>query len=103
MRQQDKIIIWPAYFDLTKTRKDGRRVPKNLAVVSPKILELKDVVEKLRLKYEIRPDTGYSKTPTLKTGTLLIEKKEPKEEMIRKIAGQLVKNRAMQAQQDRKG
>jgi signal recognition particle subunit SRP19 len=103
MRQQDKVIIWPAYFDLTKTRKDGRRVPKSLAVVSPRIFEIKDVVEKLRLKYEIRADTGYSKSPRLKTGTLLVEKKEPKEVTIRKIAEQLVKNRAVQAQQDAKG
>jgi signal recognition particle subunit SRP19 len=103
MRQQDKVIIWPAYFDLTKTRKDGRRVPKSLAVVSPTIFEIKDVVEKLRLKYEIRPDTGYSKTPRLKTGTLLVEKKVPKEETVKKIAEQLVKNRAARPQQDTKG
>lgn len=104
MRQQDKIIIWPAYFDLTKTRKEGRRVPKSLAVASPRILEIKDIVEKLRLEYEIRPDTGYSKTPALKTGLLLIKKKEAKEETIRKIAKQLLKNRStMQTQQDRKG
>jgi len=38
MQKQEKIIIWPAYFDSTKTRKDGRRIPKSLALPSPKIL-----------------------------------------------------------------
>jgi signal recognition particle subunit SRP19 len=45
MRQQDKAIIWPAYFDAAKTRKDGRRVAKNLAVLSPKASEIKEAAE----------------------------------------------------------
>jgi signal recognition particle subunit SRP19 len=91
MRKQDKIIIWPAYFDSTKTRKDGRRVPKNLSVPSPKILEIKNAVEKLGLEHELVTDAGYPKTPWLKTGKLLVKKKEAKEQVIRKIAKQLLK------------
>jgi len=94
MRQQDKIIIWPTYFDSTKTRKNGRRVPRSLAVPLPKILEIKDAAEKLHMDYELRLDAGYSKTPTLKTGMLLVKKKAPKEEIIERIAGQLVKTRS---------
>ena len=47
MRKQDKAIIWPAYFDQTKTRKNGRRVSKNLAVPNPKIEELQEAAKKL--------------------------------------------------------
>jgi signal recognition particle subunit SRP19 len=91
MRKQDKIIIWPAYFDSTKTRKDGRRVPKNLSVPSPKILEIKNAAEKLGLEHELVAEAGYPKTPWLKTGMLLVKKKEAKEQIIRKIAKQLLK------------
>jgi signal recognition particle subunit SRP19 len=91
MRKQDKIVIWPAYFDSTKTRKDGRRVPKNLSVPSPKILEIKNAVEKLGLEHELVAEAGYPKTPWLKTGMLLVEKNEAKEQIIRKIAKQLLK------------
>jgi signal recognition particle subunit SRP19 len=97
MRKQDKIIIWPAYFDSTKTRKDGRRVSKDLAVSSPKILEIKDVAEKLRLECEIVMDVAYPKTPWLKTGMLLTRKNEAKEQIIKKIAKQLVKIRSVAA------
>ena len=45
MRKQDKAIIWPAYFDQAKTRKKGRRVPKNMAVQSPKILEIQEAAQ----------------------------------------------------------
>jgi signal recognition particle subunit SRP19 len=94
MRKQDKIIIWPAYFDSTKTRGDGRRMPKSLAVPSPKILEIKEAVEKLGLDYELVLDAGYPKTPWLKSGMLLVMKKGPKEKVIRKIGKHLLKIRS---------
>lgn len=93
MRQQDKVIIWPAYFDSTKTRKNGRRIPKNLAIPSPKTPEIKEAAEKLHLNCEIVADATYSKTPWLKTGMLLIKKNDSKEEMIKDIAKQLLKLR----------
>jgi signal recognition particle subunit SRP19 len=94
MRKQDKAIIWPAYFDQTKTRKNGRRVPKNLAVQSPKIGELEDAARKLGLKNEVVATSGYPKTPWQKTGSILVEKKAPKEQIIKKLAKQLVKARS---------
>ncbi|MEM2972176.1 MAG: signal recognition particle subunit SRP19/SEC65 family protein [Candidatus Bathyarchaeia archaeon] len=95
MRKQDKIIIWPAYFDSTKTRGEGRRVPKSLAVPSPKISEVKEAVEKLGLEHEVVLDAGYPKTPWLKTGLLLIKKTSAKEQIIKKIAKQLQKSRSV--------
>jgi len=93
MRKQDKVIIWPAYFDSTKTRNDGRRIPKSLAVPSPKILEIKEAAEKLGLECELVADVGYPKTPWLKTGMLLVKKNETKDKIIREIAKQLLKIR----------
>jgi len=95
MRKQDKIIIWPAYFDSAKTRKDGRRVPKDLAVSSPKVLEIKEVAEKLHFECEIVMDVAHPRTPWLKTGMLLAKRNEAKEQMIKKIAKQLVKMRSV--------
>jgi signal recognition particle subunit SRP19 len=93
VRKQDKAIIWPAYFDLTKTRKQGRRVQKSLAVQSPKILEVQEAAQKLGLKFEVVADKGYPKTPWAKTGMLLVEKKGLKEQIINRIAKQLLKAR----------
>ena len=94
MRKQDKAIIWPAYFDAGKTRKKGRRVSKNLAVPSPKILEIQEAAQKLGLKNEVAPDKGYPKTPWQKPGMLLVEKKGSKEQVINHIAKQLLKARS---------
>lgn len=94
MRKQDKVIIWPIYFDQAKTRKNGRRVAKSLAVQHPKISEVTMAVEKLGLKYEVSPEVGYPKTPWLKTGMILVEKEKSKERVIRTIADQLSKIRS---------
>lgn len=94
MRKQDKIIIWPAYFDSTKTRTDGRRVPKSLAVPSPKSSEIKEAAEKLGLEAELASESCYSKTPWLKSGVVLVNKRQPKEQTIKKIARQLLKIRS---------
>ncbi len=94
MRQQDKVIVWPAYFDSTRTRKNGRRIPKNLAVLMPRALEIKEAADKLHLICELVPDTGYAKTPWLKPGMVLVKKgKESKEAIIQRIAKQLQKTR----------
>ena len=91
MRKLDKAIIWPIYFDVSKSRKKGRRVPKNLAVQSPKITELKEAVDKLGLKNEVKLEAHFPKTHWFKTGMLLVEKKEAKQKIIVKIAKQLMK------------
>jgi len=93
MRKQDKIVIWPAYFDSSRTRDDGRRVSKSLSMPSPRISEIKQAVEKLRLDYEVAMDSGYPKTPWLKKGMLLVNKRWTKNQTIKKIAEQLLKIR----------
>ncbi len=99
MRKLDKAIIWPVYFDVSKTRKEGRRVPKNIAVQSPKILEVQQAAEKVGLKNEVNLDAHFPKMPWAKSGMLYVEKKEPKEEIIQKIGKQLVRIKSQQAQQ----
>ena len=94
MRKQDKAIIWPAYFDQTKTRKKGRRVPRSQAVPSPKIEELEEAARRLGLKPELTADVGYPKVPWLKAGLMKVEKKTAKEQIIKNIARQLVKARS---------
>jgi len=97
MKKLNKAIIWPIYFDVSKSRKKGRRVPKNLAVQSPKITELKEAVDKLGLKNEVKLEAHFPKTHWAKTGMLLVEKKEAKEKIIKKIAKLLVKIKSVPA------
>jgi len=94
MRKLDKAIIWPVYFDCNKTRKDGRRVSKNIAVQSPKILEIKEAADKLGLQNDVNLEAHFPKAPWAKSGMLLVEKQEAKERIIQKLAKQLLKIRS---------
>lgn len=91
MRKKDEVIIWPVYFDAAKTRNDGRRVSRSLAVPSPKILEIKEALEALGLQYELVLDVGYPKVPWLKTGIFRVKKKETKNKTLKEIVKHLAK------------
>jgi signal recognition particle subunit SRP19 len=96
MRKLDKAIIWPIYFDTSKTRKEGRRVSKNIAVQFPKIDEIKQAADKLDLENEVNLNAHFPKNHWSKTGMLLVEKKEAKEKIIQKLAKQLVRIKSAQ-------
>ncbi|MCW4023630.1 MAG: signal recognition particle protein Srp19 [Candidatus Bathyarchaeota archaeon] len=91
MRKLDQAIIWPVYFDVNKTRKEGRRVPKNMAVSLPKILELQEAANRLGLGYEVDLEDHFPQQPWIKSGSIRVDKKEPKEVIIQKLAKQLIK------------
>jgi len=90
MRKQNKIVLWPVYFDFTKTRLEGRRVPKSLATPSPRLEELRKAVERLGLRPEIVADVAHPSSPWQKTGLLTVPKKGYKSEILRRIAKELL-------------
>jgi signal recognition particle subunit SEC65 len=65
-----------------------------MAVQSPKILEIQEAAQKQGLRNEVVATASYPKTPWSKTGMLLVEKKESKEQVINRIAKQLLKTRS---------
>jgi signal recognition particle subunit SRP19 len=97
MRQQERAIIWPVYFDSTRTRKDGRRVAKNMAVPMPKASEVKEAADKLGLPSELVADVGHPKAPWLKTGMVLTKKQGSKNQTVALIAKQLSRMRSTPA------
>ncbi|MCW4014972.1 MAG: signal recognition particle protein Srp19 [Candidatus Bathyarchaeota archaeon] len=89
MRKQNKIFLWSIYFDANKTRNDGRRVPKKLAVSAPKVEEIKVVAQKLGLRPEIFSGAAHPSFSWQKTGLLVIPKTESKGATIKNIAKEL--------------
>jgi signal recognition particle subunit SRP19 len=89
MRKQNKIFLWPVYFDSNKTRKEGRRVPKKSATPSPKLHEIQLAAERTGNQPEILPDASYPRAPLEKTGVVTVPKKDTKGKILRKIAKEL--------------
>ena len=85
MRKQNKFILWPVYFDSTKTRLQGRRVPKNLAVPSPSLTEIREASDRIGLNCEVKANATHPSTSWIQTGLLLVSKNESKTKTLRKI------------------
>lgn len=93
MRKKDKIILWPVYFDSTKTRSEGRRVPKKLAIPAPKLEEIKRAAELLGFKPKIVSGAVYPSISWLKIGLVTLPKKDSKTQITRKIAKKILERR----------
>lgn len=72
MEKPNKITIWPAYIDLDKTQKEGRKISKENAVSNPKIQEINKAAKKLNLEPEVKRDVSYPKSWWENSGKVLI-------------------------------
>ena len=90
MRKKDKVVLWSLYFDSTKSRVEGRKVVKGVAIPSPKLDEIRRAVEQLGFQCEIVSDASHPKLSWQRSGMLIVSKVGSKTQMIKKIAGQLL-------------
>ncbi len=96
MRKQDKIVVWPVYFDRSRTRKEGRRVPNSIALSNPRLNELQKAAEHLGLKPKVEADTAHPAIPWSKTGRLWVRKDKAKMQTLIKISRELAKIRQLE-------
>lgn len=87
------ITIWPEYFDIGRTRSEGRRVPKSLCVKNPDL----DIIAKgamiLDLEYKMFEDMAYPGNALAKKGCIRVERgKMPKTEILPRIGKILIEN-----------
>ena len=87
------IVLWPEYFDIDRSRAEGRRLPREYCVKSPSL----DIIAKgafmLDLEYKIFEDMAYPSDAPSKKGCVKVEKgKIPKTELLREIGKVLVSN-----------
>jgi signal recognition particle subunit SRP19 len=87
------IVLWPEYFDINRTRSEGRRLPKSLCVEDPDL----DIIAKgamiLDLEYKIEENAAYPSNWAAKKGCVRVEKGVIKKtDMLPKIGEILVKN-----------
>jgi signal recognition particle subunit SRP19 len=94
MRKQNRLVLWPAYFDSTKTRQQGRRISKGLAVPTPRLDELQKAAEKCGLQTEVLPDFKHPHAPWQKTGLIFVSKSASKMQIIHRVAKELSNIRA---------
>ncbi|OEU64126.1 MAG: hypothetical protein BA870_12170 [Desulfuromonadales bacterium C00003094] len=87
MPEKDRIVLWPIYFDSTKSRNDGRRVGRRSAVKSPALDEIVAAARALNLDLEVEDSVAYPKSWWEKSGRVLVKNADaPKSSILRDVA-----------------
>lgn len=89
MRVPGRIVVWPANLDSTKSRKEGRKLAKGLALQAPKLDEISEASRRLSLDFEpaaakSRPGNWWEKG-----GYLTVAKKRRRSELLRSLADEV--------------
>jgi signal recognition particle subunit SRP19 len=79
-------VLWPEYFDINRTRAQGRRVKKSEAVAEPQMANIIKAVEKIGLQWKMEEGKSYPGAWWNKQGLLLVENNMPKTQLLPKVA-----------------
>lgn len=69
-------VIWPAYLDADKSRRDGRRVPLDLAVEDPTVDEIATAVGQVGYDAVIERDVAYPRQHWVPSGRVRVKEAE---------------------------
>jgi Signal recognition particle 19 kDa protein len=93
MKDDGRLVIWPAYLDKERTRAEGRIISKKSAVSKPEFDEIFKAAQVLGLAPFPESDKSYPKSWWEKSGRIMIDNTEAKTASARKIAAEIKKIR----------
>lgn len=96
MKDYDHQIIWLDYFNKNLSRKKGRKIAKNISVYDPTMQELIDASKTLELdlsEENINNQARYPRRSFVKSGYIMISKKEKKSTVVNQIAKKMIETR----------
>ncbi len=82
-------VLWPEYFDISRTRSEGRRVIKAMAIQEPTMAMIIKAVEKLGLQWKVEEGKAYPGAWWNKQGLLLVENTMSKSKLLPMVAEKL--------------
>ncbi len=74
----ERMVLWPLYFDIRRSRSEGRRVPKNAAVPSPTLDDLARTARSLGIRVKREAECSHPKRPWAKEGRLWVSTSDVK-------------------------
>jgi signal recognition particle subunit SRP19 len=98
----NRVIVWPIYFDSSKSKAEGRKLPKRFAVESPKLDEIIYVARLLNLNPEPNFGARFSRCWWQETGYLVVDKVGSKNKTLIALANKIIELRKLNATSLRK-
>ncbi|MEM0226717.1 MAG: signal recognition particle subunit SRP19/SEC65 family protein [Thermofilaceae archaeon] len=96
------VVLWPVYFDATKSRSSRRRVPASLAVRGVTPEDLLKAAQAAGYRAELDASAKHPATWFESSGRVLVYTDERKSLVIRKVAEQLKKLKSERPEAARK-
>lgn len=87
------IVLYPAYFDLGRSRDQGRRVAKRWAVESPSTQDIAAAAKALGLQPQVEDGKAFPSTPWRKEGRVLVRADYFKTSIVQKVAQRIKESR----------
>ncbi len=95
MPKRDRpIVLYPAYFDLGRTRAHGRRVAKKWAVESPTVEEVAKAAKALGLEPQVDADKAFPPSHWRHEGRVLVRADYFKTSIVDKVAKRIKESRS---------
>lgn len=88
--QGDRVVVlYPLYFDATRSRHEGRRVSKKLAVRGPTVDDVAEAARRAKYRVEVEAGAAHPARPWKGEGRVLIVGGGRKTEILQAVARQL--------------
>ena len=97
MKSYDHVVIWLDYFNKTLSRKKGRKLPKDKCVFDPSLAELIEASNAAGFQPTDTEDkVRFPRRPYVRSGYIVLDKKNSKTKILDKISQKMVAKRAKQ-------
>jgi len=99
LKQNGKMVVWPAALDSTKSRSQGRCLARSQAVQAPRVDELDNAARKLSYDPQASPDSALPSRWWEKTGYVLVKREDkPRSKVLKDLAAEIQKIRRSKQQ-----
>ena len=85
-RDENKLVIWPIYFDKSLSRARGRKIAKKFAVEKPNIETIAKAAKSLGLNPVLEKDAAHPSLHWKKIGRIIVDKKGSKTKILTQIS-----------------
>jgi signal recognition particle subunit SRP19 len=100
LKKPGKVVVWPVNLDSTKSRIEGRKVPKGLSVQTPRLEEINEAANRLSLEAELTPGKSRPSLWWEKGGYAILPRKGTRTSLLRALAGDIKKIRIAKTERE---
>jgi len=93
MKLSDKKVIWPSNLSKDVSRREGRKIPKRIAIKSVTIDEISTAAQSLGLRVELFPKKSLPNNPWSNEGYITVNYDGPKQEILILLTEKIIESR----------